>query len=89
LNAQLITEEEFHDSELGDVYDLFNAVNGQILNGLLDVNKLDEYGPEDAEALNVTRLRKVWEHTASGCAECESIIRGLSRLRESLAATAG
>jgi hypothetical protein len=87
LNAEL-TAEECHDSELGDIYDLYNACNGEIVNGLLDVSKLDEYGPEDAEALNVPRLRRVWGHMASGCSECETIVRGLRRLRESLAAAA-
>jgi len=87
LNAEL-TAEEFHDSELGDIYDLYNACNGAMVNGLLDVSKLDEYSPEDAEALNVPRLREVWQHMASGCSECRSIVHGLSRLRESLAAAA-
>lgn len=81
-----LTTAEFHDSETGDIYALFNACDGVIVNGLLDVRKLDEYGPRDAEKLNVARLREVWAHTAAGCAECESIVRGLSRLRESVAA---
>lgn len=87
LNAEL-TAEEFHDSELGDIFDLYNACNGEMVNGLLDVSKLDEYSPADAEALNVPRLRKVWEHMASGCSECETIVRGLGSLRESLAKAA-
>ena len=52
----------------------------------LDVRKLDEYNVGDAEALNVARLRQVWEHTRSGCSECESIVRALTQLRESVAA---
>ena len=79
-----LTTAEFHDSEAGDIFSLFNAGDGRIINGLLDVHKLEEYSPADAEALNVPRLKEVWAHTASGCAECESIIRGLSRLRESV-----
>jgi len=58
LNAEL-TAEEFHDSELGDIYDLFNACNGEMVNGLLDVSKLDEYSPEDAEAL-IARDGRNW-----------------------------
>lgn len=81
-----LTTAEFHDSDAGDIYALFNACDGVIVNGLLDVRKLEEYDPQDAEALNVARLREVWAHTAAGCAECESIVRGLSRLRESVAA---
>jgi hypothetical protein len=79
-----LTTAECHDSEAGDVYALFNAVDGVIVDGLLDVSKLDDYGPEDAEALNVSRLRQVFEHTASGCKTCEDIIKALTHLRESL-----
>jgi hypothetical protein len=82
LNTGLTTA-EFHNSEL-DVYALFNACDGVIINGLLDVRKLEEYGPEDAEALNVPRLREVWEHTASGCPKCKDIVHALSGLRESV-----
>ena len=84
MNTELATS-EFHDSEAGDVYALFNACNGVIVDGLLDVRKLEEYSPEDARALNVPRLREVWEHTASGCPVCEGIIHALSRLRRSVA----
>ena len=81
-----LTTAEFHDSDGRDIYALFNACDGVLVNSRLDVRKLDEYEPKDAEALNVARLREVWVHTATGCAECESIVRGLSRLRESVAA---
>ena len=81
-----LTTAECHDSEAGDIYALYNACDGVMVNGLLDVRKLDEYSPEDAEALNVPRLRQVYEHTRSGCAECERIVRALGQLRESVAA---
>lgn len=81
-----LTTAECHDSEAGDIYALFNACDGVIVDGLLDVRKLDEYNVGDAEALNVARLRQVWEHTRSGCSECESIVRALTQLRESVAA---
>lgn len=83
MNTELATA-EFHDSEAGDIYALFNACNGVIVNGLLDVRKLEEYSPEDAKALNVPRLKEVWEH-ASDCGVCKGIIHALSRLRRSVA----
>lgn len=83
MNTELATA-EFHDSEAGDIYALYNACDGAIVDGLLDVRKLEEYSPEDAQALNVTRLREVWEH-ASVCPVCEGIIHALSRLRKSVA----
>ena len=72
---------DFHDSEIGDIYDLYNACNGVLRDGLLDISKLEEYGPDDYEVLNVPRLREVWEHTVSGCSRCEDIVMALSRLR--------
>jgi hypothetical protein len=76
--------EHFHDSEL-DVYDLFNACDG-VLNsdGLLDVEQLNHYSPDEAEELNVAWLRAVWEHTATGCKRCAEIIEGLQNLRDTL-----
>ena len=82
-----IEEEEgdsFHDSESQDIFDLFNAVNGVVLeNGLLDASKLNEYGPADAEALNVPRLWEIYDH-ATGCDQCKQIIRALYDLRRTL-----
>ena len=73
---------DFHNSETGDIYDLYNACNGVLRDdGLLDVTKLEEYGPDDYDALNVPRLREVWDHTTLGCSTCEDIITGLNRLR--------
>ena len=73
--------DDFHDSEIGDIYDLYNACNGVLRNGRLDIKKLEEYGPDDYEALNVPRLREVWFHAATGCPKCESIITALNRIR--------
>lgn len=87
LRRRTVDQEEgtdpFHDSE-SDVYDLYNACNGVLYNGLLDIRKLDEYSPEEAEALNVPRLREIWDHTALGCSECKRIIRTLNLVRGTL-----
>ncbi len=76
--------DEFHDSELGDIFTLYNACNGVVLDGLLDVRKLDELSDEELEVLNVTRLREIWLHTVSGCRTCAGIIRRLNAVRCSL-----
>jgi len=73
--------DDFHDSGSEDIYDLYNACNGIVRNGLLDVNQLDEFDPDDARALNVPRLREIWDHTRSGCRQCEQIIEALHILR--------
>jgi hypothetical protein len=79
---QASSEDEFHDSNAGiDIYALFNAVNGIIRNGVLDVSELDKYSPADAEALNVSGLREVWKHTLTGCSQCREIITALNELR--------
>lgn len=76
---------QFHDSDSAeDVYDLYNACNGIVINGLLDISKLDELSPEEAEVLNLRRLREVWAHTASGCARCQVIIKTLNLVRGKL-----
>jgi hypothetical protein len=79
--AQQADVRGFHDSELGDVYDLYNACNGAMVGGLLDVDKLDELSPEEKKELNVKRLKEVWHHTATGCATCAHIIRTLNAAR--------
>lgn len=71
----------FHDSELGDVYDLYNACNGVMRNGMLDVRELNELSPEEMESIDVARLREVWYHTATGCPICNNIIRTLNTIR--------
>ena len=79
---------EFHDSDLGDIYDLYNACNGVMLGGLLDVRMLDELSLEEKRALNVPRLREVWAHTATGCHRCKRIIETLNLARETMRAGA-
>jgi len=78
--------EQFHDSDLGDIYDLYNACNGAMLGGLLDVRMLDELSAAEREVLDVERLNKVWEHTATGCATCARIVRTLNKARGALRA---
>lgn len=70
----------YHDSE-SDIYDLFNACDGVLHNGLLDKRKLDDLSPEELEVLDVERLKEVWAHTAAGCSKCEAIIRTLNIVR--------
>ena len=79
----------FHNSERGDVYDLYNACNGAMLDDLLDVRKLDNLSLEEKRALNVPRLKAVWAHTASGCLTCKNIVKTLNLCRGTLRAGAG
>jgi len=75
--------DEFHDSNSGvDIFALYNACNGIIRHGFLDVSELDKYSPADAEALDVPRLKKIWEHTLTGCSQCRGIIEALHGVRE-------
>ena len=78
---QQTNTDEFHDSESEDIYDLYNACNGVLHNGLLDIRKLEEYTPKESQALNFSRLREIWAHTASGCSKCDDIVRALNRIR--------
>jgi hypothetical protein len=71
----------FHDSESEDIYDLYNACNGVVCDGLLDVRALDELSPEELEVLNVRRLKEIWLHTVSGCQTCAGIINTLNAVR--------
>lgn len=73
--------EQFHDSESGDIYDLYNACNGVIRDGFLDVEELNNYTPDEAEELNVPRLREIWEHTKTDCLKCRQIINALDIVR--------
>ena len=76
---------QFHDSDSDeDVYDLFNACNGIMADGFLDVTRLDELSPEEKEVLNVPRLREIWAHTRTGCGHCATVIRTLNVLRATL-----
>jgi hypothetical protein len=78
-------DDQYHNNELGDVYDLYNACNGELgEDGLLDVRKLEELSPEEAEALNVERLTEVWQHTATRCTRCAEIITILNAARKAL-----
>jgi hypothetical protein len=81
LVAQQNNTHDFHDSEAEDVYDLYNACNGVLHNHLLDVRKLDELSQEESAVLNVTRLREIWAHTATGCLRCKKIISTLNSAR--------
>ena len=74
----------FHDRDSDDIYDLYNACNGAISDGMLDVRKLDELTKEEREVLNVQRLRELWTHIASGCTRCETIITTLNISRETM-----
>jgi len=73
--------DEYHDSDSGDIYDLYNVCNGVLHNGLLDIHKLEELTTEEREFLDIERLREIWLHTASGCVTCAGIIRTLNSLR--------
>ena len=72
---------QFHDSEDGDIFDLYNVCDGQLKNGLLDIRQLDEFSEEERAQLNVTRLKEIWIHTAYGCSQCEEIVRILNSVR--------
>jgi hypothetical protein len=81
--------DQFHDSDMGDVFDLYNACNGAMRGGLLDVRKLDELTPDEVEVLDVRRLREVWAHTASGCPECKFIVATLNVSRGNMRSRVG
>lgn len=72
--------DEFHDSE-SDIFALYNACNGEVHHGLLDIRKLDELSAEELKFLNVARLREIWLHTAAGCPTCDGIVRTLNLVR--------
>ena len=76
--------DEFHDGRSDDLYDLYNACNGVLCDGVLDIRKLDELSPDEAEFLDIPRLREIWEHISSGCLQCQAIIKTLNSARESL-----
>jgi len=82
--AEQTVTNQFHDSEDGDIFDLYNACDGQLQNGLLDIRQLDEFSDAELAALNVTRLREIWIHTASGCLHCEEIVQILNSVRGTL-----
>ena len=73
--------DQFHDSESDDIYDLYNACNGAMRDGMLDIAKLDELSEEEAAMLDMPRLKALGDHIASGCARCEAVIRTLNWAR--------
>jgi hypothetical protein len=75
---------QFHDCEDGDIFDLYNACDGQLENGLLDIRQLDEFSEEERAQLNVTKLTEIWIHTASGCSQCGGIVQILNSVRGAL-----
>ncbi len=79
--------DHFHDSDRGDIYDLYNACNGAMRAGLLDVRKLDDLSAEEREVFDVPRLREVWEH-ATRCGKCEYIVKTLNLSRRKMRAHA-
>lgn len=82
---------QFHDSEsedVGDVlFDLYNACNGVLDNGMLDIQKLDELSEEESKVLDIPKLKEFGAHIVSGCAECGAIIETLNSARASLKST--
>lgn len=74
------SNDTYHDSDL-DIFDLFNACAGVLRDGLLDIRKLDELKPEELEVFDVARLREIWSHSASGCAQCDEIVATLNSIR--------
>lgn len=76
----------FHDSAMCDVYALYNAVNGELDGGRLDLKRLDELSEAEREGLDIARLREVWEHTAD-CPTCTHIVRTLNSARGVLRAS--
>ena len=74
--------DQFHNSDSEeDIFTLFNACDGEIDDGYLDIRKLDELSKEEREVLNIERLRKIWLHTTTGCAICAGIVRTLNSAR--------
>jgi len=79
--------DSFHNNdESEDIYDLYNAVNGIVRsNGLLDIDELSKLSQQESAALDVPRLKEIWQHTATGCARCANIIEILNLARQTLA----
>lgn len=77
-------KEEFHDNEHDVLYDLYNACNGTLHNGVLDIRKLDDLSEEEREVLDIPRLKEVWAHVVAGCTKCAAIIATLNFARRVL-----
>jgi hypothetical protein len=54
-----------------------------MVDGLLDITRLDELSLAEQEEFDVARLREVWAHTATGCEQCAAIIGILNLVRGS------
>jgi ribosomal protein S14 len=87
VNLEVGTD-RYHRSGSGGIFELYNACNGRLVDGRLDLSRLDELSGEELEALDVTKLRDVARH-AAGCAVCERIIRALTLTRAVIRETAG
>ena len=68
--------DKFHDGD--DIFDLYNACNGEI-----DIQKIDQLSDEERELFDVDRLKEVAAHVA-GCDRCKSIIKLLNWARGEL-----
>lgn len=66
-------------SESEELYDLYNACNGEI-----DSRKPDNLSDKDAQILDAPKLRELWLHIASQCDQCEAIIDTLNWARRAL-----
>lgn len=89
MNGETGTDREFHNNEGADIFALYSACNGKVRpDGLLDKSELAQYSPDEAKALNVTRLEEVWRHTRD-CSKCASIVRILNDARPEIAASYG
>jgi hypothetical protein len=76
--------EQFHGGESESIYDLFNACDGAVHDGFLDIRKLEQLSVEELEVLDIERLREIWRHTISGCLTCSRIVRTLNSVRHAL-----
>ena len=76
-------DDPLHYRKVEDLYDLYNACNGVMHNGLLDIRKLAELSAEETEVLDIERLRQVWEHMES-CGRCQAIVKKLNSIREEM-----
>ena len=79
------TADDFHNDGSAEILALYNACNGVLLNGRLDISKLEDYSPDDALALDIPRLRKIWTHSA-GCTQCDRVISFLNEIRGTMQA---
>jgi hypothetical protein len=79
----------FHDGE-ADIYDLYIACDGAVRDdGLLDVDRLKQFSPDESEALDVPRLIEIWLHTEqTRCPRCAMIVSTLNLVRETLGESA-